>query len=80
MLLDEFWFGFWEYWHCENFVLGLFEYFHDVYRKSLLVYVNLVLETWKNFVGMCMDIFMVMGKFCGYEILTREKFCWICDV
>ena len=80
MLLNEFWFGFWEYWHCENFVLGLFEYFHDVYRKSLLVYVNLVLETWKNFVGMCMDIFVEMGKFCGYEILTCEKFCWICHV
>ena len=29
---------------------------------------------------MCMDILVEMGKFCGYEILTYEKFCWICDV
>ena len=29
---------------------------------------------------MCMDILVEMGKFCGYEILTYEKFCWVCDV
>ena len=80
MLLDKFWFGLWEYWHCENFGLDLYEYVHGVRRKSLSVYVNFVLETWQNFVGMCMDIFVEMGKFCGYEILTCEKFCWVCDV
>ena len=21
-----------------------------------------------------------MEKFCGYEILIYEKFCWVCDV
>ena len=29
---------------------------------------------------MCMDILVEMGKFCGYEILTYEKFCSVCDV
>ena len=29
---------------------------------------------------MCMDIFVGIGKFCGYEVLTCEKFCWVCDV
>ena len=60
--------------------LDLYEYVHGVCGKSLLVYVNFVLETWQNFVGMWMDIFVEMGKFCGYEILTCEKFCWVCDV
>ena len=73
MLLDELWFGFWEYWHYEKFVLSLCEYVHGVCGKSLLVYVNFVLETWQNFVSMCMDIFVEIGKFCGYEILTYGK-------
>ena len=73
MLLDEFWFGFWEHWHCEKFGLGLYECVHGVCGKSLLAYVNFVLCTWKNFVGMCMDIFMGIGKLCGYEILIYEK-------
>ena len=30
MLLDELWFGFWEYWQCENFGLGLYECVHGV--------------------------------------------------
>ena len=34
MLLDEFWFGFWEYWHCENFVFDLDECVHDVCGKT----------------------------------------------
>ena len=62
MLLDEFWFGFWEHWHCEKFGLGLYECVHGVCGKSLLAYVNFVLWTWQNFVGMCMDIFMGIGK------------------
>ena len=33
MLLNEFLFGFWEHWHCENFVLGLCEYVHDACGK-----------------------------------------------
>ena len=37
IFLDEFWFGFWEYWHCEKFVLGLYECVHDICGKSLLV-------------------------------------------
>ena len=45
ILLDEFWFGFWEYWHCENFVLGLYEGVHGVCGKSLLICVNFVLWT-----------------------------------
>ena len=45
ILLDEFWFGFWEYWHCENFVLGLYECVHGVCGKSLLICVNFVLWT-----------------------------------
>ena len=65
MLLDEFWFGFWEHWHCECV--------HDVCGKSLLAYVNFVLWTWKTFVGMCMDIFMGVGKLSGYEILIYGK-------
>jgi len=71
MLLDEFWFGFWEYWHCENFGLGLYDYVHDVCGKGLLVYVNFVLWIWQNFVGMCMDILVDMDQFCGYEIYGR---------
>ena len=43
MLLDKFWFGLWEYWHCENFGLDLYEYVHGVCGNSLLVYVNFVL-------------------------------------
>ena len=73
MLLNEFWLEFWGYWHCENFVLSLCEYFHDVCGKSLLACVNFVLWTWQNFVGVCMDIFVEMGKFCGYEILAYGK-------
>ena len=73
MLLDEFWFRFWEYWQCEKFVVGLDEYVHDACGKSLLACVNFVLWTWQNFVGMCMDIFVGMGKLCGYEILTYGK-------
>ena len=56
MLLDEFWFGFWEYWHCEKFVLGLYEYVHDVCGKNLLACVNFVLWTWQNFVGKFMGM------------------------
>ena len=52
MLLDEFWFAFWEYWHCEKFRLDLYDYVHDVCGKSLLVYVNFVLWAGQNFVGM----------------------------
>ena len=44
-ILDEFWFGFWEYWHYEKFVLGLYEYVHDVCGKNLLACVNFVLCT-----------------------------------
>ena len=73
ILLDEFWFGFWEYWHCENFVLGLYECVHGVCGKSLLAYVNFVLWPWQNFVGMCMDLLVEMGKFCGYEIFDLWK-------
>ena len=35
---------------------------------------------------MCKDIFLGMEnfwtweKFYGHEILTMEKFCWVCDV
>ena len=43
MLLDKFWFGLWEYWHCENFGLDLYEYVHGVCGNNLLVYVNFVL-------------------------------------
>ena len=43
MLLDKFWFGFWEYWYCEKFVLGLYACVHDVCGRSLLVCVNFVL-------------------------------------
>ena len=32
-------------------------------------------QIWQNFVGMCMDIFMGIGKFCGY----CGKFCWVCE-
>ena len=73
MLLDEFWFEFWEYWHCEKFVLGLYECVHGVCGKSLLTYVNFVVWTGQYFVGMCMDIYVEMGKFCRYEILTYGK-------
>ena len=51
ILLDEFWFGFWEHWHCENFVLGLYEGIHGVCGKSLLK---------------CKLCFMDIAKFCGY--------------
>ena len=59
--------------HCEKFVLGLYECVHGVCGKSLLVYVNFVLWTWQNFVGMCINIFVGIGKFCGYEALTYGK-------
>ena len=73
MLLDKFWFGHWEHWLCENFGFDLYEYVHGVCGKNLLVYVNFVLWTWKNFVGMCMDIFVDMGKFCVYEVSNCGK-------
>ena len=63
MLLDEFWFGFWEYWHCEKFVLDLCEYIHDVCGKILLVCVNFILWTWQDFVGMCMREILIAVKF-----------------
>ena len=56
MLLDEFWLEFWEYWHCEKLVLGLYEYVHDVWGKNLLACVNFVLWTWQNFVGKFMGM------------------------
>ena len=86
ILLDEFWFRFWEYWHCEKFMVGLDEYVHDVCGKSLLACVNFVLWTWQNLVGMCIDIFVSMENFWTWEkfyrhaILTMEKFCWVYDV
>ena len=49
MLLDEFWFGFWEYWHFENFVTW-------AYMNVLMMYVE-------KFVGMCKVCFMDMAKF-----------------
>ena len=52
MLLGEFWFGFWEYWHFENFVTW-------AYMNVLMMYVE-------KFVGMCKVCFMDMAKFCGY--------------
>ena len=52
MLLDGLWFGFWEYWHCENFGLGLYECVHGVCGKK--------------FIGICKLYFMDMAKFCGY--------------
>ena len=41
--------------------------------KSLLACVNLVLWTWQNFFGVCMDKFVGMDKFCGHETLTYVK-------
>ena len=67
MLLDKFWFGFWGYWYREKFVLGLYECVRNICEKSLLVYVNFVLWTWQNFVGMCMDIFVGMENFVGMK-------------
>ena len=52
MLLDESWLGFWEYWHCEKFVLW--------------AYMNMFMMHIGNFVGMCKFCFMNMAKFCGY--------------
>ena len=67
---DEFWFRFWEYWHCENFnFVGLDEYVHDACGKSLLACINFVLWKWQNFVGK----FVGMGKPCGHEILIYGK-------
>ena len=34
--------------------------------ENLLACVNFVLWTWQNFVGMCMDIYKVIGNFFGY--------------
>ena len=65
MLLDESWLGFWEYWHCEKFVLW--------------AYMNMFMMHVGNFASMCMDKFVGM-KFFRLEILAMEKFCWVCDV
>ena len=35
---------------------------------------------WEQFIGICKLCFIDMAKFCGYEILIYEKFCWVCDV
>ena len=89
MLLDEFWFGFWGYWHSEKFVLSLCEYFHDVCGKSLLVCANFVLWTWQNFVGyvhryICRDgqilwvwNFDLWKNFVRYVMLILGKFVWL---
>ena len=54
MLLDEFWLGFWEYWHCEKFVLW--------------ACMNMFMMHMGNFVGMCKFCFMDMAKiFVGME-------------
>ena len=63
-------------------VVGLDEYVHDACGKILLACANFVL--WQNFVGMCMDIFVGMDNFCGYEILTYGKillgmWCWFLE-
>ena len=67
MLLDELWFRFWEYWHCEKFVADLDEYVCDASGKSLLARVNFV--------------FMDMAKSCGYicrfgKFLVVGKILW----
>ena len=81
MLLDKLLFWILRVSHCGKFVLGLYEFVHGVCGKSILVYVNFVLWTWQNFVGMCMDILVGIDKFCGYEVLTcGKKFCWVWDV
>ena len=49
MLFDEFWFGFWEYWHCER----------------CLTYMNVCMMYVGKLVGMCELCFMIMAKFCG---------------
>ena len=84
MLLDEFWFGFWEYWHCEKFVLDLYEYVLGVCGKNLLACVNFVLWTWQNFVGKFMGMenfdygkISTMKYFVGYVILVHGKFLWL---
>ena len=84
MLLDEFWFAFWEYWHCEKFVLGLYEYVHDACEKNLLACVSFVLWTWQNFVGKFMGMenfdygkISTMKNFVGYVMLVQGKFLWL---
>ena len=74
MLLDELWFGFWEYWHCENFVFDLYECVHDV-CGNLWACVNFVWWTWKNFVGMSWIYLWVLANLVGIV----EIFFWVCD-
>ena len=67
MLLDEFWFGFWEYWHGEKFGLGL-------YDKLLWVCAWIYLWRWANFVGMKFDLWK---NFVGYVMLILGEFVWL---
>ena len=60
MLLDEFWLGFWGYWHCEKFVLQ--------------AYMNLFMMHVGNFVGMCKFYFLNMTIFVG-KFVSMENFC-----
>ena len=91
MLFDELWFRFWEYWHCENFVIGLDEYVHDACGKSLLACVNFFLWSWQNFVGKFVGMktfwtwkkilwvwnFDLWKNFVGFMMLTLGKFVWL---
>ena len=54
MLLDEFWLGFWGYWHCEKFLL-------QAWMNLFMMYVG-------NFVGMCKFYFMYMANFLWVRI------------
>ena len=65
MLLDEFWFGFWEYWHGEKFGLGL-------YDKLLWVCAWIYLWRWANFVGMK---FWLVEKFCWVCDVDSWRIC-----
>ena len=75
MLLDEFWFGFWEYWHCENFVFDLYECVHDVCGKTCWHVETLFYEHGKILWVYAWIYLWVLANFVG----IMEKFCWVCE-
>ena len=86
MLLDELWFRFWEYWHCEKFVADLDEYVRDASGKSLLSCVNFVFMDMAKSCGYICRFgkFWSWEKFYGHEILIYGKillgiWCWFME-
>ena len=78
MLLDEFWHGFWEYWHCGKFVLWACMNIFMMHVGNFVGMYKFISWTWQNcFVGMNMDKLVGIDKFCGYGLILMGMKFWL---